>query len=68
MRDTVLAALSAFLVEHQRCGELDGGRDELTTGRTIWLECSCGGRIAQPAALPEAASIEGPYVDERHSR
>lgn len=64
MRDTVLAALTAFLVEHQYCGELDGGRDD----GTIWLECSCGARIAHPATIPPALPIEGPYVDERHSR
>lgn len=27
MRDTILAGLTAFFVEHQYCGELDGGRD-----------------------------------------
>ena len=63
MRDTVLAALTAFLVEHQRCGELDGGRDD----GTIWLECSCGGRVAHPAGLG-VAQIEVPYVHERHPR
>jgi hypothetical protein len=64
MRDTVLAALTAFLVEHQHCGELDGGRDR----GAIWLECSCGARIAQPATISPPVHIEGPYVDERHSR
>ena len=34
----VLNALVAFVAEHQRCGELDGGRN----GRYIWLGCSCG--------------------------
>lgn len=45
MRDTVLAALTAFFVEHQYCGELDGGRED----GAIWLECSCGARTAHPA-------------------
>ena len=63
MPDTVLAALTAFVAEHQRCGELDGGRDD----GAIWLECSCGGRIAHPAGAPAPVRIDGPYVDERHS-
>jgi len=40
-----LAALVAFVREHQRCGELDGGRD----GEYIWLACSCGAQIVRPA-------------------
>jgi hypothetical protein len=34
----LLVALTAFFDEHQRCGELDGGRDS----GYIWLGCSCG--------------------------
>jgi hypothetical protein len=33
-----LAALVAFAAEHQRCGDLDGGRDNAI----VWLACSCG--------------------------
>jgi hypothetical protein len=68
MRDTVLAALTAFLVEHQYCGELDGGRDD----GAIWLACSCGARVAHPSTALQldalAHPIERPYLDERHSR
>jgi hypothetical protein len=64
MHDTVLAALTTFLVEHQYCGELDGGRDD----ETVWLECICGARTAHPATVPPPLHIEAPYVDERPSR
>jgi len=40
----LLGALTAFLDEHQRCGELDGGRDN----GHIWLACSCGAQIVPP--------------------
>ena len=47
----LLAALDAFLQEHRRSGDLDGGSD----GETVWLACSCGARIAHPAtARPPA--------------
>jgi hypothetical protein len=36
-----LVAFVAFVEEHKRCGQLDGGQDN---GR-VWLECSCGARI-----------------------
>jgi len=41
----VLSALAAFVAEHQRCGEVDGGKD----GPRVWLACCCGARIAHPA-------------------
>ena len=41
----VLNALVAFVAEHRRCGDLDGGRDD----GYVWLQCSCGGLIMQPA-------------------
>ena len=44
----LLAALDAFMQEHRRCGELDGGRDE----GYVWLACSCGARIVHPASAP----------------
>src|SRR6266478_1306159 len=43
-----LAALVAFVREHQRCGELDSGRE----GGYVWLACSCGARIVQPEREP----------------
>ena len=34
----LLAALDAFLQEHRRCGELDGGVE----GGRVWMACDCG--------------------------
>jgi hypothetical protein len=48
LRPEPLEALVAFVAEHQRCGELDGGRD----GDYIWLACSCGARIVHPVSAP----------------
>jgi len=36
----LLAALDAFLQEHRRCGEVDGGVE----GR-VWMACECGADI-----------------------
>jgi hypothetical protein len=44
----LLVALTAFFDEHQRCGELDGGREN----GYIWLGCSCGAQIAHPVSVP----------------
>jgi hypothetical protein len=44
-------ALMAFVAEHQRCGELDGGRDN----GYLWLTCSCGARIVQVTSEPPKA-------------
>jgi hypothetical protein len=49
MPEDVLAALTAFLHEHQRCGELDGGREN----GLIWLSCTCGAQIVYPAPHQE---------------
>jgi hypothetical protein len=35
----VLNALVAFVAEHQRCGDLDGGRDN----GNVWLACRLRG-------------------------
>jgi hypothetical protein len=40
----VLTALVAFVAEHQRCGDLDGGTDN----GYVWMQRSCGGLIMQP--------------------
>ena len=40
----LLAALDAFVQEHRRCGELDGG---IEAGR-VWVVCSCSARIDRP--------------------
>jgi hypothetical protein len=47
----LLAALDAFVQEHQRCGDLDSGLDH----GVVWLACSCGAQIAHPASAPPLA-------------
>jgi hypothetical protein len=39
-----LGAITAFIDEHKRCGDIDSGSDS----GCIWLQCSCGGLIMQP--------------------
>jgi hypothetical protein len=51
----VLAALVAFVAEHQRCGDLDGGKDN----GQVWLACSCGAQVVRPASAPPEATAEG---------
>jgi hypothetical protein len=41
----LLAALDAFVQEHRRCGDLDGGVE----GERVWLACDCGAGIAHPS-------------------
>lgn len=36
----LIAAIDAFVQEHKRCGELDGGVD----GDCVWMTCECGAR------------------------
>jgi hypothetical protein len=43
-----LATLDAFLQEHRRCGDLDGGAD----GDVIWMSCDCGAGIAPAEQQP----------------
>jgi hypothetical protein len=38
---TLLADLDAFYQEHERCGDLDSGRD----GDRVWMACTCGAVI-----------------------
>jgi hypothetical protein len=54
----LLVVLTAFFDEHQRCGELDGGRDN----GYIWLRCSCGAQIAHPASAPSPTPAESPKL------
>jgi len=41
----VSAALEAFILEHEYCGELDGGVE----GDRVWMTCTCGGAINRDA-------------------
>lgn len=54
----LLVALTAFFDEHQRCGELDGGRDN----GYIWLGCSCGAQIAHPVSAPSPTPADIPKL------
>jgi hypothetical protein len=51
----VLNALVAFVAEHRRCGELNGGKD----GQCVWLAGSCGAQIAHPASGSPPAVAPG---------
>jgi hypothetical protein len=42
---SLLAALYAFLQEHQYCGDLDGGVE----GERVWMACTCGAAINRNA-------------------
>jgi hypothetical protein len=44
----LLGALDAFLQEHRRCGDLDGGVER----GHVWMTCDCGADIVHP--LPRA--------------
>jgi hypothetical protein len=48
----VLGAFVAFVNDHKRCGDLDGG---LEKGH-VWLTCSCGAQIVHPAKEPAPAT------------
>ena len=39
------AALEAFILEHEYCGELDGGVE----GDRVWMTCPCGAVINRDA-------------------
>ena len=41
----VLAALTVFVAEDQRCGEQESGLDK----GYVWMRCSCSGLIMQPS-------------------
>lgn len=45
----LLTALDAFMQEHRRCGELNGGVD----GGRIWMACECGANIVHPTELAD---------------
>ena len=45
----LLAALDAFVQEHRRCGDLDGGVER---GR-VWMACDCRADIVHPVQSAE---------------
>ena len=46
----LLVAFDAFMQEHRRCGDIDGGVDD----QNAWLACDCGARITRPLVEPPA--------------
>jgi len=42
-RSTLLRDLQAFYLEHEYCGELDGGVES----ERVWMMCSCGAKIVR---------------------
>ena len=48
----VLKAFVAFVDEHKRCGDLDGGVDH----GNVWLACSCGAQIVHPVSVSPPAT------------
>jgi hypothetical protein len=51
----VLGAFVAFVDEHKRCGNLDGGEDN----GQVWLACSGGAQVVHPASAPPQATAAG---------
>jgi hypothetical protein len=47
----VLGVFVAFVDDHKRCGDLEGGLDD----GYVWLACSCAAQIVHPAAAPAPA-------------
>ena len=52
----LLAALDAFLQEHRRCGELDGGVEH----ERVWMACECGADIVHSIAVADTVDPRGP--------
>ncbi len=51
----LLVALDAFLQEHRRWGELDGGVD----AELVWMNCECGAQLARQALDQKRRAQEG---------
>jgi len=48
----LLQGLAAFLAEHRRCGDMDGGAED----DWIWTTCTCGAVIGRPMK-PDRATL-----------
>ena len=48
LQDPLLRDLFAFYLEHERCGDLDGGFE----GNYVWMTCTCGAMICRSALAP----------------
>jgi hypothetical protein len=42
----LIAAIDAFVQEHKRCGELDGGVED----GAVWMRCECGASLVRSTA------------------
>ena len=51
----LLTPLDAFLQEHRRCGELEGGLDRCH----VWMACNCGADIVHPIQPAQPSSWLG---------
>jgi hypothetical protein len=58
----LLAAFDAFLQEHLRCGELDGG---VEGDRVFWMACECGARAPFHIGDGERPHLAGGLQDLR---
>ena len=57
-----LAALVAFVAEHQRCGDLDGGLDQ----GHAWMACSLGrGKRGEDSAVGQAGKLPLLFIHSR---
>ena len=59
----VLNVLVAFVTEHQRCGELDGGRDG---GGDVWRQCRAGPGSSNPLLCLPKHGHERDADGQRH--
>jgi hypothetical protein len=57
-RVSLLSDLDAFYLEHRACGDLTGEVCEETDGASVWMSCSCGGRLSR-AVVPNQSTDQG---------
>jgi hypothetical protein len=43
MTVAIFAAVEAFILEHEYCGELDSGVED----ERVWMTCTCGAQIVR---------------------
>lgn len=61
-QEDLVGAIGAFLGEHQRCGELDGGLTHVTADTcVVWVSCSgCGAGLRRWFEAAEEPKADGP--------
>ena len=58
--DHLGGALEAFILEHEYCGELDGGVEDAR----VWMTCSCGAvinRSTETRIMTDQGGLAPPY-------